>query len=255
MFVLLAGRQAHGVLLDLGVSSMQLSSADRGFSLREEYDGPLDMRMDRSTPITAANVVNMVSEVQLRTIIKTLGGEPRASGIARAIVTARKEDALQTTSALARVIAKAKRSASPSSTHPATQTFQALRIFINNELHALRRALVASERLLVCNGVVAALTYHSGEAQVWKDFIRITKKGDGHDATVSGAKALAASEAEIAQNPRARSAHLRYAFRTAALAKIEETEFLQMNEEEAEIVSWRRHLEQQLLTRKPIMKR
>lgn len=165
---ILKDERVDGVLMDLGVSSMQLSTADRGFSLRRDFEGPLDMRMDSSGPITAADVVNELDEQQLHAIIKTLGDEPRAASVAKAIVKARRQGKLTRTSELVDVVVSSR----PRTTrehHPATLTFQALRMFVNDELGSLRRALIGAEDRLREGGVLALLTFHSGEARMWKD--------------------------------------------------------------------------------------
>lgn len=239
-----AGQKVNGILLDLGVSSMQFSTPERGFSLRTEYTGPLDMRMDNTTGVTAATVVNKLTEAQLRLLIKTLGEEPRAAGVARAIVTARKEQPLDTTADLVAAVARAKGNPRRiDSVHPATLTFQALRMFVNDELGALRRALVGAETLLAPRGVLAVLTFHSGESRVWKDFLRATKRSFNTPASFEHAKVVAPSNSEIQQNPRARSAHLRYAIRTDTLPRTLTDDFLQADDLSGQFASWLHELE------------
>ncbi|MEA2929035.1 MAG: rRNA (cytosine1402-N4)-methyltransferase, partial [Hyphomicrobiales bacterium] len=153
-----------GVLLDLGVSSMQLDEAGRGFSFRN--DGPLDMRMGGEGP-SAADVVARASERDLSTIIATLGEERFARNVARAIVKARDEQPIETTRALADIVAGVVR-AKPHEIHPATRTFQALRIFVNDELGELAVALGAAERVLKTGGRLVVISFHSLEDRIVK---------------------------------------------------------------------------------------
>lgn len=212
-----------GVVLDIGVSSMQIDEAERGFSFR--HDGPLDMRMERAGD-SAADIVNGTAEGDLADLIYAYGEERRSRAVAKAIVAARREAPITTTKRLADIVASVVRSA-PGDIHPATRTFQALRIAVNDELGELERALVAAERCLRPGGRLVVVTFHSLEDRIVKQFLQ---DRTGRDAAPSRhAPALAkdpatfaqvtrkpvvAGPAEIAANPRARSAKLRAAERT-----------------------------------------
>jgi len=216
--------QVDGVLLDVGVSSMQLDEAHRGFSFR--HDGPLDMRM-AAEGASAADVVAHGSERELSAIMTKLGEELRARAIARAIVAARQKAPLATTRALAEVVERVVR-AKPGSIHPATRTFQALRIFVNDELGELVAALTAAERILKPGGRLVVISFHSLEDRIVKSFIAersIVRRGSRHLPQVSGPepsfrmltrRPMTPDDAEAEANPRARSAKLRAAERTAA---------------------------------------
>jgi 16S rRNA (cytosine1402-N4)-methyltransferase len=213
-----------GVLLDLGVSSMQLDQAERGFSFRN--DGPLDMRMGAEGE-SAADIVAHASERDLSLIIHTLGEERFARNVARAIVKARAEAPLTTTRALAEVIERVVR-AKPHEIHPATRTFQALRMFVNDELGEIVTALAAAERMLKPGGRLAVISFHSLEDRIVKTFLAERSKivaGSRHQPEVKAAapsfaaltkKPVVADDHELADNPRSRSAKLRGAERTAA---------------------------------------
>ncbi|WP_431014949.1 16S rRNA (cytosine(1402)-N(4))-methyltransferase RsmH [Bradyrhizobium pachyrhizi] len=213
-----------GVVMDVGVSSMQLDRAERGFSFR--LGGPLDMRMAQSGP-TAADVVATASEKQLADIIYIFGEERHSRGVARAIVAARKDAPITTTDALADIVAKVVR-AKPNEIHPATRTFQALRIFVNEELDELHLALAAAERVLKPGGRLVVVSFHSLEDRIVKNFLSLRGKvsaGSRHLPEVAQAapsfqiltkRPVTPDEAELAANPRARSAKLRAAERTAA---------------------------------------
>jgi 16S rRNA (cytosine1402-N4)-methyltransferase len=215
-----------GVVFDLGVSSMQLDEAERGFSFR--LDGPLDMRMGGAGP-SAADVVAQASERALATIIATLGEERFARGVARAIVAARGKAPIRTTRALAEIVAGVVH-ARPGAIHPATRTFQALRMFVNQELEELAAALPAAEQILKPGGRLVAVAFHSLEDRLVKSFLvqRGRRSGSSRHlpATVQPAPSFRLlttrpalpDAAEIAENPRARSAKLRAAERTAAPA-------------------------------------
>ncbi len=217
-------RAADGVVFDLGVSSMQLDQASRGFSFR--LDGPLDMRMGRSGP-SAADIVARAGERDLAAIIATLGEERHARAIARAIVKARSDQPIATTRALADIIARVVH-ARPDAIHPATRTFQALRIFVNDELAELARGLVAAERVLKPSGRLVVVAFHSLEDRIVKSFLTERSRaraGSRHrPEAVTEAPTFRVltrrpevpDEAEIAANPRARSAKLRAAERTEA---------------------------------------
>jgi 16S rRNA (cytosine1402-N4)-methyltransferase len=216
-----------GVVLDIGVSSMQLDTAERGFSFR--LDGPLDMRMGGDGP-SAADVVALASERDLAIIIATLGEERHARPIARSIVAARRAAPIQTTRALAEIITRVVH-ARPGLIHPATRTFQALRIFVNEELAELASALEAAERILRPSGRLVVVAFHSLEDRIVKSFLADRGRTAGvsrHRPTVDGAaptfriltkRPLVADDREVASNPRARSAKLRAAERTAAPAR------------------------------------
>jgi 16S rRNA (cytosine1402-N4)-methyltransferase len=213
-----------GVVMDVGVSSMQLDQAARGFSFR--LSGPLDMRMAQSGP-TAADVVAKASESDLANIIYIFGEERHSRGVARAIVAARKEAPVTTTEALAGIVAKVVR-AKPNEIHPATRTFQALRIFVNEELDELHLALSAAERVLKPGGRLVVVSFHSLEDRIVKNFFIARGKasaGSRHRPEVAQARSsfqiltkrpVTSGDAEVAANPRARSAKLRAAERTDA---------------------------------------
>ena len=213
-----------GVLLDLGVSSMQLDQAERGFSFR--HGGPLDMRMGREGP-TAADVVANATESELAAINKSLGEERHARAVARAIVKAREEAPVATTDALAEIVRRVVRS-KPGEIHPATRTFQALRMFVNEELEEIGRALLAAERVLAPGGRLVVITFHSLEDRLVKRFLVSRSRPPAvsrHQPAAEQAapsfrllasRAVAPDAAEIAANPRARSAKLRAAERTTA---------------------------------------
>ena len=210
-----------GVVLDVGVSSMQLDEAERGFSFR--HDGPLDMRMGREGP-TAAEVVAAASERHLAAIIAALGEERRARAVARAIVAARRDAPIRTTRALAAIVAGVVH-ARADAIHPATRTFQALRIFVNEELSELLAGLAGAERLLRPGGRLVIVTFHSLEDGVAKSFLaeRSRPRGPSRhrpDVAQPGAtfhvltrRPIVPDEAEIRANPRARSAKLRMEIR------------------------------------------
>jgi S-adenosyl-methyltransferase MraW len=188
-----------GVLADLGVSSFHLEDPSRGFSYR--FDGPLDMRMGKEGP-TAAEVVNTYPEDELAAILYRYGEEPRARRIARVIVEARKKAAIETTGQLAEVVRRAVgfRKAG----HPARKTFQALRIYVNDELKALEGLLKASERVIRPGGRLAVISFHSLEDRVVKWFLRQSPV-----FAPLNKKPILPSAEESARNPRARSAKLR----------------------------------------------
>ncbi|WP_194392353.1 16S rRNA (cytosine(1402)-N(4))-methyltransferase RsmH [Bradyrhizobium sp. CCBAU 51765] len=215
-----------GVVMDVGVSSMQLDQAGRGFSFR--LDGPLDMRMGQTGP-TAADVVARASEGDLADIIYLLGEERHSRRIARAIVADRQETPFTTTRALADLVGRVVR-AKPGEIHPATRTFQALRIFVNEELDELQAALAAAERMLKPGGRLVVVSFHSLEDRIVKNFLAERSRtggGSRHLPEVAQVtpsfrvltrRPVVAGEDEVAHNPRARSAKLRAAERTAAPA-------------------------------------
>lgn len=216
-----------GVVLDVGVSSMQIDQAARGFSFRG--DGPLDMRMERSGP-SAADVVNKTDERDLARIISTLGEEKFARKVARAIGEARKAAPIETTGALADIIRRVVR-AKPNEIDPATRTFQALRIYVNDELFELAEALMAAERILAPGGRLVVVSFHSLEDRLVKNFMAARSSAPAvsrHEPEVRSLpltfklltrKPLVPASDETAENPRARSAKLRAAERSAAAAR------------------------------------
>jgi 16S rRNA (cytosine1402-N4)-methyltransferase len=214
-----------GIALDIGVSSMQLDQADRGFSFQK--DGPLDMRMSQSGE-TAAEFLNHAEEVEIARVLKEYGEEPRARAVARAIVAARP---LTRTAELAAVVRKALGYRQGQKSDPATRTFQAIRIHLNAELDELEQGLRAAERSLRPGGRLAVVTFHSLEDRIVKRFLKVRSgdvpSGSRHRPMAAPgpaptfeqvAKPVSPSEAELARNPRARSARLRTAIRTDAPA-------------------------------------
>jgi 16S rRNA (cytosine1402-N4)-methyltransferase len=219
-----------GVALDVGVSSMQLDTPERGFSFSK--DGPLDMRMSQTGP-TAADIVNTFAPEDLSRIIAVLGEERRARAISRAIVWARAKARLETTRHLVSAVEQATgRQKHHERIHPATKTFQALRIYVNSELDELAKALSAAEHLLKPEGRLAVVTFHSLEDRIVKRFLAERSQARPSPSRHQPAPAAApapsfellfkghreASDTEVALNPRARSAKLRAARRTAAPA-------------------------------------
>ena len=215
--------KVSGILLDLGVSSPQLDDPQRGFSFRLE--GALDMRMDTSGGLTAAQWVNEAKETALAQVFRDYGEERYAKRIARAIVTSRSEAPITTTTQLANIIAQAN-PAWEEGKHPATRCFQALRIFINRELEDIQQCLPQSLDILIKGGRLAVISFHSLEDRIVKRFIRDQARGDNFppDLPILAAqiqpklravgKAIYPTEEEINTNPRARSAVLRVAERT-----------------------------------------
>jgi 16S rRNA (cytosine1402-N4)-methyltransferase len=217
-----------GIVLDIGVSSMQLDDAGRGFSFR--LDGPLDMRMGRDGP-SAADVVAQASERDLADIVFQLGEERHSRAVARAIVAARNDAPIRSTAELAAIVSRVVHSR-PRQIHPATRTFQALRMFVNDELGELTEALVAAERILKPVGRLAIVTFHSLEDRIVKTFLAGRSRSAGVSRHQPDVVALAPTfrlvtkrptvpdDAEVAANPRARSAKLRVAERTDAPPRI-----------------------------------
>jgi 16S rRNA (cytosine1402-N4)-methyltransferase len=215
-----------GVVMDVGVSSMQLDQAGRGFSFR--LDGPLDMRMGQAGP-TAADVVARASEGDLADIIYLFGEERHSRRVARAIVADRQAMPFTTTRALADLVGRVVRS-KPGDIHPATRTFQALRIFVNEELAELQTALAAAERVLGPGGRLVVVSFHSLEDRIVKNFLSERSRSGGGSRHLpemaQGApsfqlltrRPVIAGEDEVARNPRARSAKMRAAERTDAPA-------------------------------------
>ena len=224
----LAARGVHevaGVLLDLGVSSPQLDEPGRGFSFMR--DGPLDMRMDTTRGETAAEWLNRADENDIREVIRTHGEERFAKAVAAAIVGARREQPFRTTRQLAEVVGRAVRTREPGQ-HPATRTFQALRIHVNQELEELEVTLPQAADLLEPGGRLAVISFHSLEDRIVKNFIRARSTADTLPRGVpvraadlppgqlrAVGKAVKASDEEVRRNPRARSAVLRVAEKNA----------------------------------------
>jgi 16S rRNA (cytosine1402-N4)-methyltransferase len=198
--------QVDGILADLGVSSLQFSDPARGFSFQAE--GPLDMRMNPQSELTAAQVVNQIDERELADLIYEFGEERRSRRIARAIVRSRP---VRSTSQLAEIVAAAARPMNQAERriHPATRTFQALRIFVNRELDDLRELLERAPQLLRPGGRLVIISFHSLEDRMVKDAMREGAKRGQYQVLVK--KPVVASAEEIASNPRARSAKLRAA--------------------------------------------
>ncbi len=221
----LVGKVA-GVLLDLGVSSPQLDNKERGFSFREE--GPLDMRMDPTSGFSAAEWINQASEEEISKVLKEYGEERFHKRIARAIIAARSQAPITTTVQLAEIIKKAN-PAWEKHKHPATRSFQAIRIWVNNELNELSAGLEQGLAVLSPEGRLVVISFHSLEDRIVKQFIQKHERGDDHPRGLPvtfdklnrkcrriGRKTKP-SDSEIAQNPRARSAVMRVA------EKLEET--------------------------------
>ncbi|MHA6324350.1 16S rRNA (cytosine(1402)-N(4))-methyltransferase RsmH [Roseivivax sp. CAU 1753] len=215
-----------GVVLDLGVSSMQLDLAERGFSFMR--DGPLDMRMGQDGP-SAADLVNEADEVALADILFTYGEERASRRIAKAILRERDIEPITTTLRLAGIIEGCLPRPKPNQSHPATRSFQALRIAVNDEYRALYEGLMAAERALKPGGMLAVVTFHSVEDRMVKRFLqsragqmgranRFQPQGDEPDPQFEliSKKAIGPDAAELAENPRSRSAKLRVARRTDA---------------------------------------
>jgi 16S rRNA (cytosine1402-N4)-methyltransferase len=218
-----------GIVFDIGVSSMQLDEAERGFSFRQ--DGPLDMRMSGRGE-SAADLVNNADEATLADVFYYFGEERLARRVAKAIVAARAEAPITTTARLAEIVGHVVH-AKPGAIHPATRSFQALRIAVNDELGELVAGLAAAERVLKPGGRLAVVTFHSLEDRIVKQFFA-ARSGRGEaksrplpgepakpapSFTLIGKQPIEASSAETAENPRARSAKLRFAERTAATAQ------------------------------------
>lgn len=221
-----AGDAVDGVVLDLGVSSMQLDRAERGFSFMK--DGPLDMRMSQAGP-SAADLVNGAEEAALADILFLYGEERASRRIARSIVKAREVEPITTTAALADICERSLPGPKPGQAHPATRTFQALRIAVNDEYAELVDGLEAAERVLRPGGHLAVVTFHSIEDRIVKRFLQLKSDSGGGGSrhapaeaerepqfTVKHRKAIGPDKDELAVNPRSRSAKLRVAVRTGA---------------------------------------
>lgn len=224
----LAGEALDGVVLDLGVSSMQLDLAERGFSFQK--DGPLDMRMSQSGD-SAADLVNTAPEELLADILYHYGEERASRRIARAIVAARTLAPITTTLQLAEIVARQLPRPKPGESHPATRSFQALRIAVNTEFDQLAEGLAAAERALKPGGKLAVVTFHSLEDRIVKRFLQLASGAEPAANryaparaetqarfTLTPKKAIGPDADELAANPRSRSAKLRVATRTAAPA-------------------------------------
>ncbi len=219
-------QRVDGVLLDLGISSPQIDEGERGFSFR--FDGPLDMRMDQSRGQTAAEFIATATEQELTGVIKEYGEERFAKQVARAIVAQRTGGmVISTTGQLAKIVAGAVPKIEPGQ-DPATRTFQALRIFINQELEELSLTLPQCLSVLAPQGRLAVISFHSLEDRIVKRFVRAEQDRDDLPANfpvrakdlpqprlVAVGRAIRPSEAEVKRNPRSRSAVLRVAERTA----------------------------------------
>ncbi|WP_281968245.1 16S rRNA (cytosine(1402)-N(4))-methyltransferase RsmH [Roseovarius nanhaiticus] len=227
-----------GVVLDLGVSSMQLDQAGRGFSFMR--DGPLDMRMSQDGP-TAADLVNTAEEGELADILYLYGEERASRRIAKAIVRARTAAPLTTTLQLAEVVEKCLPRSKPGQAHPATRSFQAIRIAVNDEYGELIGGLEAAERALRPGGALAVVTFHSIEDRMVKRFLQDRSDGGGGGSrhapaeaerprqfTLTSRKAITADKTELAANPRSRSAKLRVAIRTDAAPGVTDRKALGM---------------------------
>jgi 16S rRNA (cytosine1402-N4)-methyltransferase len=224
----IAGEMLDGIVLDLGVSSMQLDLAERGFSFMK--DGPLDMRMSQDGP-TAADLVNGMAEGDLADILYLYGEERASRRIARAIVKARAVEPITTTLRLTEIVEGCLPRPKPGQSHPATRSFQALRIAVNDEYGALAEGLMAAERALKPGGALAVVTFHSVEDRMVKRFFQHRSGGMGRanryapqaeeDAprfTLASRKATGPDADELDVNPRSRSALLRVGRRTEAPA-------------------------------------
>ncbi len=221
--------EVDGVMLDIGVSSFQIDQSARGFSFMR--DGPLDMRMGQAGP-SARDVVNLMSAQDLTAIIRQLGEERQAKRIANVIVDQRKDQPFETTAQLADCVERAVGGRRGKKTHPATLTFQAVRMYVNDELGELARGLAAAERLLRVGGRLVVVTFHSLEDRLVKQFMRTRsgetgggsrympeiEKGPPPSFDLRRRKAIEPGTEETSSNPRARSARLRIVTRTDAPA-------------------------------------
>lgn len=218
-----------GIVLDLGVSSMQLDLAERGFSFMK--DGPLDMRMAQAGE-SAADLVNSADEAVLADILYHYGEEHASRRIARSIVDARSRAPITTTLQLAEIVAKCLPRPKPGQSHPATRSFQAIRIAVNTEFTELAQGLMAAERALRPGGMLAVVTFHSLEDRIVKRFLQLASGQEANANRYAPARAdqtarfdlvtrraVGPDAGELAENPRARSAKLRVARRTEAPAK------------------------------------
>src|SRR5882757_1749668 len=225
-------QEVDGVALDLGVSSMQFDQPERGFSFRAS--GPLDMRMEKRGP-SAADIVNETDEAELADIFWRYGEERRSRRVAHAIVEQRKLKRIETTGELAEIVRRAVGPSAKDESDPATRAFQALRISVNDELGELERGLAAAEQVLAPGGRLAVVSFHSLEDRAVKEFVRARSgrtpapsrhappRAEDRAATLGDLtrKPVLPSAAEIAKNPRARSARLRVAEKLAPTPSIE----------------------------------
>ncbi|OJZ17590.1 MAG: 16S rRNA (cytosine(1402)-N(4))-methyltransferase [Thiobacillus sp. 65-29] len=222
--------RVNGILLDIGVSSPQLDDATRGFSFR--FDAPLDMRMDPDSGMSAADWLATATEGEIGEVIRSYGEERFAKPIARALVAARQKERIGTTGQLARLIAAAVKKREPGQ-HPATRSFQAIRIYLNRELEELKAVLPQCVERLLPGGRLAVISFHSLEDRIVKRFMRDEAQGEQAPARLPIPAAMLkpgrlklvgrarhASDAEVAANPRARSAVLRVAERVATPAGV-----------------------------------
>lgn len=222
----LSVKQVNGVLLDIGVSSPQLDDATRGFSFR--FDAPLDMRMDPESGQSAAAWLATAAEGEISEVIRSYGEERFAKSIARALVAARQSQAIVTTGQLAQIIASTVKRREPGQ-HPATRSFQAIRIYLNRELEELSAVLPQCVERLIPSGRLAVISFHSLEDRIVKRFLRDEALGEQPPARLPIPSAMLkagrlklvgraqhASDEEVATNPRARSAVLRVAERSEA---------------------------------------
>ncbi len=217
--------KVNGIVFDLGVSSPQLDDATRGFSFSD--DGPLDMRMDPQTGVPANEWLETVDVKELEQVIRELGEERYAKRIASAIATVRQQQPIQRTWQLVEIIEQAVTKRDPHK-HPATRTFQAIRMFLNQELEQLREALPQAVEMLNAGGRLVVISFHSLEDRIVKRFLRYESKGDPYppdfpipDSRLSPrlrliSKPIRPGQDEVARNPRARSAVMRVAERTEA---------------------------------------
>ncbi|RPJ70605.1 MAG: 16S rRNA (cytosine(1402)-N(4))-methyltransferase RsmH [Acidobacteria bacterium] len=205
--------EVDGVLVDLGLSSFQLESEGRGFSFQR--DDPLDMRMDRSAGPTAAEMIASASERELADVIFQYGEERYSRRIARAIVAAREDEPIATTGRLAEIVRRAVPRRGYSPIHPATRSFQALRIWVNGELENLDRFVEDACSRLAPGGRLAVIAFHSLEDRIVKQTVRRLTDDKARGLRRLTKKALQAGEAEVEANPRARSAKLRAVIREA----------------------------------------
>jgi 16S rRNA (cytosine1402-N4)-methyltransferase len=205
--------RVSGLLADLGVSSMQLDAAGRGFSFRR--DEPLDMRMDRTTGTPAGELLDRVDEKDLADLIFRFGEERRSRQVARAIVAAREAAPIRSTARLAEIVRKAVGARTWQRIDPATRTFQAIRIWVNGELDGLAEFIGAAARRLAPAGRMAVIAFHSLEDRVVKHSLRDLARGDGAVVSLLTKHPVTAVDEEVAANPRARSAKLRAAVRVS----------------------------------------
>ena len=204
--------EVDGILFDLGISSIQLDAKERGFGIKQ--NGPLDMRMDRNQRLTAKDLVNTLSEEELSSLIKDFGEERFYKRIARRIVTQREKGLIETTAELAEIVVRGMpRGRRWQRIHPATRTFQALRIKVNGELVAIEEALNAIPDLLKLGGRLCVISFHSLEDRIAKNMLK-KFKSEGIFRILTK-KPVTAGDAELSRNPRARSSKLRAGERTA----------------------------------------